>query len=134
MGGVMIIASITITALIVTMKVQQGIGYETGLLLLVLLGYGLLGFIDDFIKVVLKRNLGLTSKQKLIGQFLIAIIFYIVLRTQDITTTLAIPGTSFELELGLLYPVLIVFMIVGASNAVNITDGLDGLVSGIAVI
>lgn len=135
MGGIVIILSVVITALFMISRViGNPFTVETGLILLVFIGYGLLGFIDDFIKVVLKRNLGLTSKQKLLGQFGIAAIFYLVLRTQDISTALAIPGTSFQLELGLLYPILIVLMIVGASNAVNLTDGLDGLVSGNAVI
>lgn len=135
MGGIIIILSIVVTALFVISRyIGNPFTIETGLVLLVLLGYGLIGFIDDFIIVVLKRNLGLTSKQKLIGQFAIAILFYLLLRTQDISTALAIPGTSFELELGLLYPILIVFMMVGTSNAVNLTDGLDGLVSGNAVI
>ena len=61
MGGIMIILSIVITSLIMVGKVSGGIGYELWLLLLVLIGYGLLGFLDDFIKVVMKRNLGLTS-------------------------------------------------------------------------
>ena len=135
MGGIIIILSIVVTALFVISRyIGNPFTIETNLVLLVLLGYGLIGFIDDFIIVVLKRNLGLTSKQKLIGQFAIAILFYLILRTQDISTALAIPGTSFELELGLFYPVLIVFMMVGTSNAVNLTDGLDGLVSGNAVI
>ncbi|WP_440895198.1 phospho-N-acetylmuramoyl-pentapeptide-transferase [Amphibacillus sp. Q70] len=135
MGGIVIILSVVITALFMISRViGNPFTVETGLILLVFVGYGLLGFIDDFIKVVLKRNLGLTSKQKLIGQFGIAAIFYLVLRTQDMTTALAIPGTTFELELGLLYPILIIVMMVGSSNAVNLTDGLDGLVSGNAVI
>lgn len=135
MGGIVIIISIVATSLFMISRViGNPFTVETGLILLVLLGYGLLGFIDDFIIVVLKRNLGLTSKQKLLGQFLIAIIFYLVLRTQDISTALAVPGTDFEIELGLLYPILVILMIVGSSNAVNITDGLDGLVSGVAVI
>ncbi|MBU5595397.1 phospho-N-acetylmuramoyl-pentapeptide-transferase [Amphibacillus sp. MSJ-3] len=135
MGGIVIILSAVITALFMIHKVTGNIfTIHTGLILLVFIGYGLLGFIDDFIKVVLKRNLGLTSKQKLIGQIAIAVIFYLILRTQEISTALAIPGTSFELELGWLYPLLIIFMIVGTSNAVNLTDGLDGLVSGNAVI
>lgn len=134
MGGVMIIASITITALIVTMKVQQGIGYETGLLLLVLLGFGLLGFLDDFIKVVMKRNLGLTSKQKLLGQIIISIIFYLVLRNQEFSTAISIPGTNISFDLGWFYAIFIIFMLVGSSNAVNLTDGLDGLLAGTAAI
>ena len=135
MGGLIIILSIVATALfIISRYIGNPFTVETGLILLVLLGYGLIGFIDDFIIIVLKRNLGLTSKQKLFGQLTIAILFYLILRTQNISTALAIPGTDFELELGFLYPILIVFMMVGTSNAVNLTDGLDGLVSGNAVI
>ncbi|GAB2542965.1 phospho-N-acetylmuramoyl-pentapeptide-transferase [Gracilibacillus alcaliphilus] len=135
MGGVMIILSITITSLIVVFRANGGhFDYEVFLLLLVLIGFGLLGFLDDFIKVVLKRNLGLTSKQKLLGQIVIAIIFYIVLLQQDFATTLLIPGTSFSFDLGWFYPVFIIVMLVGASNAVNLTDGLDGLLAGTAAV
>src|SRR5690625_3966558 len=81
MGGVMIVLSIMMTTLIVVNKVLPGkMGYEVWLLLFVLVGYGLLGFLDDFIKVALKRNLGLTSRQKLLGQIIIALIFYFVIR------------------------------------------------------
>lgn len=76
MGGLMIILSIAITSIIVTLKVNSGWNFEISLLLLVLLGFGLLGFLDDFIKVVMKRNLGLNSKQKLLGQIIISIIFF----------------------------------------------------------
>lgn len=75
MGGVMIIVSIAITAIVMTQKFSH-LSAEMFLLLFVTIGYGLLGFLDDYIKVVMKRNLGLTSKQKLIGQIIIAIVFY----------------------------------------------------------
>lgn len=67
MGGVMIILSIIVTTIVMTQKFSE-ISPEMVLLLFVTLGYGLLGFLDDYIKVVMKRNLGLTSKQKLIGR------------------------------------------------------------------
>ncbi|TQS75652.1 phospho-N-acetylmuramoyl-pentapeptide-transferase [Ornithinibacillus gellani] len=135
MGGVMIVASIIITTLIMGSKLGNGsIGYETWLLVFVLVGYGLIGFLDDFIKVVLKRNLGLTSKQKMVGQLIIAFIFYFILRSQDFPTYIQIPGTSVQFELGWGYAILIIFMLVGASNAVNLTDGLDGLLAGTAAI
>src|SRR5690625_3310978 len=77
MGGVMIVLSVIITSLIMSAKINNGaISYETWLLVFVLFGYGLIGFLDDFIKVALKRNLGLTSKQKMAGQLIIAVIFY----------------------------------------------------------
>ncbi|UOQ85487.1 phospho-N-acetylmuramoyl-pentapeptide-transferase [Gracilibacillus salinarum] len=135
MGGVMIILSITITTIFVVLRVNNGVlGYEIFLLLLVLIGFGLLGFLDDFIKVVLKRNLGLTSKQKLLGQLVISVIFYIVLLREDFATTISLPGTDMALELGWFYPIFIVVMLVGSSNAVNLTDGLDGLLAGTAAI
>ncbi|WP_117169804.1 phospho-N-acetylmuramoyl-pentapeptide-transferase [Paraliobacillus sediminis] len=135
MGGVMIILSVTITTLIITNKFNaSSINSETMLLILVLIGYGILGFLDDFIKVVLKRNLGLTSKQKLFGQVLIAGIFYVVLVMQDFSTYISIPGTSIQFDLGWGYAIFVIVMIVGASNAVNLTDGLDGLLAGTATI
>lgn len=99
-----------------------------------IVGYGLLGFLDDFIIIAMKRNLGLTSKQKLLGQVVIAVIFYITLKLNDFPTTIQIPGTAIEWELGFFYAILIVFMLVGSSNAVNLTDGLDGLLAGTASI
>src|SRR5690606_24502964 len=86
------------------------------------------------IKIALKRNLGLTSKQKLLGQIVIAVVFYIVLKINDFSTAISIPFTDFQLELGWIYPLFIIFWLVGFSNAVNLTDGLDGLLSGTAAI
>ncbi|WP_010096784.1 phospho-N-acetylmuramoyl-pentapeptide-transferase [Ornithinibacillus scapharcae] len=135
MGGIMIVLSITITSIIMALRYGDGeVGYELGLLLFVLLGYGLLGFLDDYIKVALKRNLGLTSKQKMLGQLVIAIIFYFILKKQGFPTYIQIPGTDIQWDLGIGYALLIVFMLVGASNAVNLTDGLDGLLAGTAAI
>lgn len=135
MGGLMIVVSIIITSLIMVAKVNGTLAsYEIWLLIFVLVGYGLIGFLDDFIKVALKRNLGLTSLQKMIGQLLIAFIFYFILRYFDFPTYIQIPGTSIQWELGFWYAFLIVFMLVGSSNAVNLTDGLDGLLAGTAAI
>ncbi|WP_216830874.1 phospho-N-acetylmuramoyl-pentapeptide-transferase [Alkalihalobacterium elongatum] len=133
MGGVMILLSILLTTIIIVSKFLT-FTTEIWLLLFVTLGYGLLGFLDDFIKVVMKRNLGLTSKQKLVGQLIIAIIFYLGLRMLDFSTEIAIPATNFSIDFGWLYFPLIIVMLVGASNAVNLTDGLDGLLAGTGAI
>ncbi|TXL68109.1 phospho-N-acetylmuramoyl-pentapeptide-transferase [Cerasibacillus terrae] len=135
MGGIVIVFSVVVTACIMSYKYTGNLqSYELWLLIFVLLGYGFLGFLDDFIKVAMKRNLGLTSKQKMIGQIIIALIFYFIIRNQGFSTAIEIPGTTFELELGWGYAILIIFMLVGSSNAVNLTDGLDGLLAGTAAI
>lgn len=135
MGGVMVIVGIVITSIIMAKKLTHGpIGYELWLLLFVLVGYGILGFLDDFIKVALKRNLGLTSKQKMAGQLIIAFVFYFILRYKGFSTYIQVPGTDFQWELGWGYALLIIVMLIGASNAVNLTDGLDGLLAGTAAI
>ncbi|MED3573509.1 phospho-N-acetylmuramoyl-pentapeptide-transferase [Cytobacillus praedii] len=133
MGGIMILLSITITTLVMTSKFSEPT-MKIYLLLLVTLGFGLLGFLDDFIKVVMKRNLGLTSLQKLLGQIVISVIFYLVLRQNEFSTAIHIPLTDYSFDLGWFYVFFIIFWLVGFSNAVNLTDGLDGLLSGTAAI
>lgn len=133
MGGLMILVSIVITTLVMTGKFSEPT-VKTFLLLLVTLGFGFLGFLDDFIKVVMKRNLGLTSKQKLFGQIIISVIFYLVLKQNDFSTAIHIPLVDYSFDLGWFYSLFIIFWLVGFSNAVNLTDGLDGLVSGTAAI
>ncbi|MFC0474828.1 phospho-N-acetylmuramoyl-pentapeptide-transferase [Robertmurraya beringensis] len=133
MGGTMILLSIVVTTIVMTSRYSE-LSVQTYLLLFVTIGFGLLGFLDDFIKVVMKRNLGLTSKQKLFGQIVISFIFYFILRQNEFSTTVSIPLTDISFDLGWLYVFFIIFWLVGFSNAVNLTDGLDGLVSGTAAI
>ncbi|WP_163530411.1 phospho-N-acetylmuramoyl-pentapeptide-transferase [Halobacillus ihumii] len=135
MGGVMILIGITLTTLAITFWfLPEAEVVKVFIVLFVLLGYGLLGFLDDYIKVAKKRNLGLTSKQKMLGQIVIAVVVYWMLVQNDFPTYITLPGTSFEFELGWGYGLLILFMLVGGSNAVNLTDGLDGLLAGTAAI
>ncbi|WP_445488414.1 phospho-N-acetylmuramoyl-pentapeptide-transferase [Niallia sp. 03133] len=133
MGGVMILLSVVVTTLVMTSKFSEPT-IKTYLLLFVMLGFGLLGFLDDFIKVVMKRNLGLTSKQKLLGQIIVSVVVYFVLKQTDFSTAVHIPFVDKSFDLGWFYVLFIIFWLVGFSNAVNLTDGLDGLVSGTAAI
>ncbi|MCF6137011.1 phospho-N-acetylmuramoyl-pentapeptide-transferase [Pseudalkalibacillus berkeleyi] len=133
MGGIVIIVSLLLSTLLISWFFGL-LSVEIMILLFVTFGYGLIGFIDDYIKVVKKRNLGLTSKQKLLGQLVIAIIFYFGMKQAGISTTLSVPGTDLSIEFGWFYFILIIVMLVGASNAVNLTDGLDGLLAGTAAI
>ncbi|WP_019413889.1 phospho-N-acetylmuramoyl-pentapeptide-transferase [Paenisporosarcina sp. TG20] len=133
MGGVVFIVSISLTTLGVAFYLNM-LTTQTIVLVLVFVGFGIIGFLDDFIKVALKRNLGLTSLQKLIGQIIIAIASFLLLQQGPFATTLSIPFTEWSVDFGVAYVAFMIFWLVGFSNAVNLTDGLDGLVSGTASI
>jgi phospho-N-acetylmuramoyl-pentapeptide-transferase len=129
MGGLIILAALTFTSLIFSDR-----SWDVLLLLIVTLGYGLVGFLDDYIKVVMKRNLGLRAKQKLLGQIIIGLIFFLILYFRGFDMTVDIPGTGLHWNLGLLYLPFLIFVVIGTSNAVNLTDGLDGLAAGTTAI
>ncbi|WP_332647970.1 phospho-N-acetylmuramoyl-pentapeptide-transferase [Lysinibacillus sp. 54212] len=133
MGGIIFLMSIIITS-IATGILFEVFTTQTVVLLLVLVGFGIIGFLDDGIKVIFKRNLGLTSLQKLIGQIIIAIAAFLLLRLGTFDTAIAIPLTDLKIDLGIFYVAFLIFWLVGFSNAVNLTDGLDGLVAGTASI
>lgn len=133
MGGLVYLIAIIVTVLLVALF-TEGLTANILILLLVLFGFGLIGFLDDFIKVVLKRNLGLTSLQKLIAQIVIAVISFLLLNGTEFDTSVSIPFTDAAIELSFVYVLFIIFWLVGFSNAVNLTDGLDGLVAGTASI
>lgn len=133
MGGLVFLISIIATSLVVA-SLAGILNTEILVLLMVLFGYGLIGFLDDFIKVVLKRNLGLTSLQKLMAQIVIAVVSFFLLNGIDFDTGLIIPFTGISLELSGMYVLFLIFWLVGFSNAVNLTDGLDGLVAGTASV
>ena len=97
------------------------------------LGYALIGFIDDFLIVVKKNNDGLKPSMKFLMQSVLAVIFYFAY-TQIAKTTIQIPVLHMTLELGFSYFILIFFMFTCESNAVNLTDGLDGLCAGTSLI
>lgn len=129
MGGVIIILAFAIPAFYFAYK-----SMDLFLVLFAALGYGFIGFLDDFIKIIYKRNLGLTAKQKLFGQFLIAAFFYVMLIRSGYSTQLYIPGFDIYIELSWLYLPFILLLFLASSNAVNLTDGLDGLLAGTAAI
>jgi len=100
------------------------------ILLLVFVGYAMIGFLDDILIIIRKQNLGLTSLQKLVGQIVVGVIAYFLLKTTNFSTEVFLPFTSISIDLGMFYVLFLVFWLVGFSNAVNLTDGLDGLVAG----
>ena len=130
MGGIMIIAAITLATLAAA-PLTAGVW----LALFVMLGHFALGFLDDYIKVVKKRNLGLKARQKLLGQIVIAVaLVFFAQHELGIATTVWLPLVHAELDIGLFYYPLVLFVLVGTSNAVNLTDGLDGLAAGTVTV
>ncbi len=127
MGGVLILFAITVSCLLWGHLTQPNLW----LALFVMLGFGLIGWVDDYKKLVLKNTKGLSAKKKLFWQSLIAVIAATYLYTQaiyPIHTQLTVPFLKdCLLPLGIGFPILAYLVIVGSSNAVNLTDGLDGL-------
>lgn len=130
MGGVAIIGGVLITCLTS--------GKTTRDMLVILgafLAFGILGFLDDFVKVTMKRNLGLTAKQKLVLQILIAVILAAYQSHFSVyETKIFIPFINDAVDFGIWYIPFIAFVVVAMVNAVNLTDGLDGLASGVTLI
>lgn len=140
-GGVAIVASAA-TGYFVSHAVDGvGISVSALLVLALVVCLGVVGFIDDWIKIVRQRSLGLTSKQKLLGQSISAIAFAIAgthfkdsYGLTPISSNLStVRDTAIKLSLGLLV-LWILFLVLGTSNGVNLTDGLDGLASGTAIM
>lgn len=134
MGGISFIAVTTVLSLIALIFVEDI--SKLLILIIVTLGFGLIGFIDDYIIVVKKDNTGLTSKQKALAQVVVSIIvFFIMMKfVPSIELGVTVPGTDFTIHLGYLFILWIVFWLVGFSNAVNLTDGLDGLSTSTTIV
>lgn len=130
MGGVMFFFSLILGTVFLA-----GDSFMTYFLQVCALGFGLIGFIDDYIKIVKKRSLGLTAKQKIIGQFALSIaVSAAAVYLLDVSTEVMVPVLGWSLDFGVLYIPFLIFLLVGTTNAVNLTDGLDGLASGVTLI
>lgn len=130
MGGVMFFFSLILGTIFLAR--DNYIGYY---LLLFTLGFGLIGFVDDYIKIVKKRSLGLTAGQKIVAQLgFSCLLIFLALHFLRISTEVMIPIIGVTIDLGWFYAPFSVFLMVGTTNAVNLTDGLDGLASGVTMI
>lgn len=130
MGGIIfMIATLILSLVFLDFNLQNAI------LIISMLGFGGIGFIDDFRKLVLKQSEGLSPKGKLILQFALAVIITVMsfINDKDSIELFRIPFTNFDLKLGILGIPLMIFIIVGTTNATNLTDGLDGLLASVSV-
>lgn len=129
MGGIMFILGIAVTMLL-CFRDRKGI-----MLTLTALAFGAIGFADDFIKVVKKRNLGLTALQKLLAQIFVAVVFVLAgVHFKLFDSSVILPFANRPVDLAWLYIPFAVFIMVGVPNSVNLTDGIDGLAASVTVV
>ena len=135
MGGIAFLASVIITSLFYIKDYPKIVP-----ILFMTVGFGVIGFLDDYIKIVKKNSDGLSAKQKLLGQFLITGIFaYYLMTSGEVGTGMLIPFTGgaengYYLELGWLFIPALFFIVLGTDNGVNFTDGLDGLCTSVTIL
>ena len=131
MGGVIFILSLVITSVVA----YKYMDIRSWLVLFCAVGFGVVGFIDDFIKVVLKRNLGLRAWQKLSLQIIISLIFvFMILSRGLVSTVVNIPFVDLTWDMGGIYIPFAVFVLLAVVNGVNLTDGIDGLATSVTTV
>ena len=134
MGGlIFIIPTILITiGLLITDKIPYS--DNIAIVLVVFLGFAIIGFLDDFLSLKKHNNEGLTTYQKLLGQVIISTIFFYIYMKNGGQTSFVVGTLGIDIELTWLYGLFILFILIGASNAVNLTDGLDGLAGSLSAV
>lgn len=134
MGGLIFILSTVLSFFILFLLGKIELSYNLIIVIFTFLSYGFIGFLDDYLIIKRKNNQGLTEGQKLIGQVLIATIFFYLFMIADNEPLLWIHSIHLKLDIGWFYGLFILFVLIASSNAVNITDGLDGLAGGLSAI
>lgn len=134
MGGIIFIIPTLITTFILLLMGKIEFSDNLLIVIFVFLAYALLGFLDDFLIIKRKNNIGLTEFQKLVGQLAIALIFFYIFMKGGAEPVLDIHTLGIRIDMGWFYGVFLLFVLVASSNAVNITDGLDGLAGGLSVM
>jgi len=134
MGGLIFIIPTLLALLFLYFRGSIDLSYNLFILIFVFLAYGLLGFADDFLKVKFNNNKGISITTKFLIQMVIALIFFYVFMKNGGDSTLEFTFLNIEIPLGWTFGLFILLVLVGSSNAVNITDGLDGLAGGLSAI
>ena len=134
LGGLIFIIPPFLSIFLLMIKGSIQMNYNLFIIIFVFLSYGLLGFYDDFKKIIFHDNKGLSIKIKFVLQLFIAIAFYMIYHKFGGTSTLEVSLFNFKVDLGIFYTLFILFLLVATTNAVNITDGLDGLCGGLSFL
>ena len=134
MGGLIFIIPTLLTILILFLMNKIDFSFNLLIVIIVMILYAVLGFIDDYISIKKKRNEGLTQIQKLLGQLVIAIIFFVIFIKSGNEPVLDIHTLGIKIDMGIFYGFFLLFVLIASSNAVNLTDGLDGLAGGLSAI
>lgn len=133
-GGLIFIIPTILIMFLLYFRNSVELTHNLIILMFVFLSYGLLGFVDDFLKVRYHNNKGLPTLVKLALQTVIAIVFYIIFKNNGGESTLVITSLGLNINLRWAYGLFILLVLVGTTNAVNITDGLDGLAGGLSAL
>ena len=134
MGGLIFIIPTILTVIILLFMNKIELTENLFIVMFVFIAYALLGFIDDYLSIKRGHNEGLTEIQKLFGQLLIALIFFYVFMRSGSSPVLDIHTLGIKINMGWFYGIFLLFVLVASSNAVNLTDGLDGLAGGLSAI
>ena len=134
MGGLIFIIPTILTVIILLFMQKIELTENLFIVMFVFISYAVLGFIDDYLIIKRRNNIGLTEIQKLIGQLFIALIFFYIFMRGGGKATLDIHTLNIEINMGWFYSIFLLFTLVASSNAVNITDGLDGLAGGLSAM
>ncbi len=134
MGGLIFIIPTIVALILLYFNGSIQISSNLIILLFVFISYAFLGFIDDFMKIKYQNNKGLTIVTKLLVQMIIALVFFYIFMSNGGKSDLVITSLSINIHMSWTFGLFILFLLVGTSNAVNITDGLDGLAGGLSAI
>ncbi len=134
MGGIIFIFPVLIALFLLYLRGSINLNHNLIIVLLVFLSYAFLGFIDDWLKVRYHNNQGLRISTKFLLQMVIALIFFYIFMKNGGEPVLEVTSLNIVIPMGWTFGLFILFLLVGSSNAVNITDGLDGLCGGLSVI
>lgn len=134
MGGLIFIIPTIVTIMILLLMGKIEFSENLFIVMFVFIGYALLGFIDDFLIIKRHNNEGLTEIQKLFGQLFIALVFFYIFMKSGNEPVLDVHTLGIRIDMGWFYGIFLLFILVASSNAVNLTDGLDGLAGGLSVM